>query len=100
MICPYTSHVPAATISVQQLFDDPWIVAETEDTICRDFWLATNARGGKPAKLGHTTTSIDKFIQLAVAGEVVGLSRTGLARPGARFLPVTDIEPAVTALAW
>ena len=59
---------------MQQLFDDPWIVAETEDTICRDFWLATNARGGRPAKLGHTTTSIDKFIQLAVAGEVVGLA--------------------------
>jgi hypothetical protein len=36
--------------------------------------VGTNARGGKPAKLGHTTTSIDKFIQLAVAGEVVGLA--------------------------
>src|SRR6266702_2247804 len=93
-----------ATISVRELLDDPSIVAETGDTICRDFWLATSHRGGKPARLGHTTTSIDKFIQLAVAGEVVGLAAAwveqAFARPGVRFLPVTDVEPAVTALAW
>ena len=93
-----------ATISVRELLDDPWIVAETGDTVCRDFWLATSHRGGKPARLGHTTTSIDKFIQLAVAGEVVGLAAAwveqAFARPGVRFLPVTDVEPAVTALAW
>ena len=63
-----------------------------------------NHRGGKPAKLGHTTGSIDKFLQLAIAGEVVGpaaaWAEDNFSRPGVRFLPVTDIEPAVTALAW
>ncbi len=93
-----------ATISVRELFDDPWIVAETDDPVCRDFWLANNHRGGTPAKLGHTTASIDKFIQLAVAGEVVGLAAAwvedAFSRPGVRFVPVIDIEPAITALAW
>jgi DNA-binding transcriptional LysR family regulator len=93
-----------ATISVRELFDDPWIVADTSDQICRDFWLATNHRGGKPVRLGPTTTSIDKFIQLAVAGEVVGLAaawvKDSFSRPGVRFVPVIDVEPAVTALAW
>jgi DNA-binding transcriptional LysR family regulator len=93
-----------ATIFVRELFDDPWIVAETDDTVCRDFWLATSHRGGKPAKLGPTTTSIDKFIQLVVAGQVVGLAAAwvedAFSRPGVRFVPVIDIEPAVTALAW
>jgi DNA-binding transcriptional LysR family regulator len=93
-----------ARISVRELFDDPWIVAETDDPVCRDFWLAIDHRGGKPAKLGHTTGSIDKFIQLAVAGEVVGLAAAwveqAFSRPGVRFVPVIDIEPAVTALAW
>jgi len=55
-------------------------------------------------KLGHTTGSIDKFIQLAIAGEVVGLAAAWVehtfSRPGVRFVPVVDIEPAVTALAW
>jgi DNA-binding transcriptional LysR family regulator len=101
-----TSHPLATrhTIVVRELFDDPWIVAETDDAICRDFWLATSHRSGKPAKLGHTTKSIDKFIQLVVAGEVVGLAAAwvehAFGRPGVRFLQVTDIEPAVTALAW
>src|SRR5215468_10366004 len=93
-----------ATISVHELFDDPWIVAETSDTVCRDFWLATGHRAGRPPKLGQATKSIDKFIQLAVAGQVVGLAAAwvedAFARPGIRFVPVIDIEPAVTAIAW
>jgi DNA-binding transcriptional LysR family regulator len=93
-----------ATISVHELFADPWIVAETSDTICRDFWLATGHRAGQLPKLGDTTKSIDKFIQLAIAGQVVGLAAAwtedAFARPGIRFIPVIDIEPAVTAIAW
>jgi len=93
-----------ATISVHELFDDPWIVAETSDTVCRDFWLATGHRAGRPPKLGATTKSIDKFIQLAIAGQVVGLAAAwvedAFARTGIRFIPVIDIEPAVTAIAW
>ena len=93
-----------ATISVHELFDDPWIVAETSDTVCRDFWLAAGHRAGQPAKLGQTTKSIDKFIQLAIAGQVVGLAAAWVedtfGRPGIHFIPVVDIEPAVTAIAW
>jgi DNA-binding transcriptional LysR family regulator len=93
-----------ATISVHELFDDPWIVAETSDTVCRDFWLAAGHRAGQPVKLGQTTKSIDKFIQLAIAGQVVGLAAAWVedtfGRPGIRFIPVVDIEPAVTAIAW
>jgi DNA-binding transcriptional LysR family regulator len=91
-------------ISVRELFDDTWIVAQTDDPICRDYWLAMNHRGGTPPKLGPATTSIDKFIQLVVAGEVVGLAAAwaedAFSRPGVRFVPVSDVEPAVTALAW
>src|SRR6266700_3624535 len=93
-----------ATISVHELFDDPWIVADTSDTVCRDFWLAAGHRAGQPAKLGQSTKSIDKFIQLAIAGQVVGLAAAWVertfGRPGLRFIPVVDIEPAVTAIAW
>src|SRR5215510_3016059 len=93
-----------ATISVHELFDDLWTVAETSDTVCRDCWLAVSHRAGQRPKLGQTTTSIDKFIQLAIAGQVVGLAAAwvedAFARPGIRFIPVIDIEPAVTAIAW
>jgi DNA-binding transcriptional LysR family regulator len=90
-------------ISVRELFDEPWIVCDTDDDVCRDYWLAASHRE-VPAKHGHRTRSLDKFIQLAAAGEVVGLAAAWVepvfARPGIAFVPVDDVEPATTALAW
>jgi hypothetical protein len=58
----------------------------------------------RPAKLGPATRSIDKFIQLVAAREVVGLAADWVApifsRPGIAFVPVSDVEPATTAVAW
>jgi hypothetical protein len=57
-----------------------------------------------PPILGPTTRSLDKFVQLATAGEVVGLAAAWaepvFARPGVRFVPVPDVARATTALAW
>jgi DNA-binding transcriptional LysR family regulator len=90
-------------VSVRELFDEPWIVADTDDDVCRDFWLATRHRTGPPVP-GRRTRSIDKFIQLVAAAEVVGLAAAWVepifARPGIAFVPVRDVEPATTALAW
>ena len=92
-----------SSISVRELFDEPWIVAETDDEVCRDWWLATAHRTA-PARLGHRTRSIDKFIQLVAARQVVGLAAAWVepvfARPGIAFVPVDDVEPATTAVAW
>jgi DNA-binding transcriptional LysR family regulator len=91
-------------VSVRELLDDPWIPAETDDALCRDFWLATAHRGGVPARLAPSTRTIDKFVQLIAAGDGVGLAAAwaerAFARPGIAFVPVTDVEPATTALAW
>ncbi len=93
-----------ASVSVRELLDDPWIPAQTEDPVCRDFWLATAHRGGVPARLAPSTRTIDKFVQLIAAGDGVGLAAAwaerAFARPDIAFVPVTDVEPATTALAW
>ena len=90
-------------ISVAELFDEPWIIADTDDAICRDYWLAMEHRTAPP-KLGYRTRSLDKFIQLAAAGQVVGLAASwveqAFSRPGITFVPVPDVAPAITALAW
>jgi hypothetical protein len=45
-----------------------------------------------------------RFIQLVAAREVVGLAADWVApvfsRPGIAFVPVSDVEPATTAVAW
>jgi DNA-binding transcriptional LysR family regulator len=35
-----------AWLAVAELFDEPWIVAETDDRVCRDWWLAAGRLGG------------------------------------------------------
>jgi DNA-binding transcriptional LysR family regulator len=91
------------SISVRELFDEPWIVCDTDDEVCRDYWLAADHRD-RPAILGQRTRSLDKFIQLVAAGELVGLAASWVepvfARPDIAFVPVQDVEPATTALAW
>jgi len=90
-------------ISVTELFDEPWIVAETTDPVCRDFWLAGALRT-EPAQVSHSTRSIDKFIQLVAAGEAVGMAAFWVpklfARPGVAFVPLTDAPPSAVAVAW
>jgi DNA-binding transcriptional LysR family regulator len=92
-----------AEVSVGELFDEPWIVADTDDEVCRDWWLATAHRTAPP-RLGPRTRSIDKFIQLVAAREVVGLAadwvEPAFTRPGIAFVTVVDVEPATTAVAW
>ena len=97
---------PAATraeMSVTELFADPWIVAETADAVCRDFWLAAALRE-EPARVSHSTRSIDKFVQLVAAGEAVGMAACWVpelfARPGVAFVPLTDAPPSAVAVAW
>ena len=97
---------PAAArsqISVTELFAEPWIVAETADPVCRDFWLAAALRT-EPARVSHSTRSIDKFIQLVAAGEAVGMAAFWVpelfARPGVAFVPLTDAPPSAVAVAW
>jgi DNA-binding transcriptional LysR family regulator len=90
-------------ISIRELFDEPWIYADTDDDVCRSYWLAMEHRTSPPI-LGEGTRTIDRFIQLAMAGEVVGLAadwvRTAFTRPGLAFIRVPDVAPAMTALGW
>lgn len=99
-------HHPLATrdrINIAELFGDPWAVTDTEDTVCRDFWLAAAHRTA-PARLGQRIRSLDKFLQLVTSGNTVGLiadwARPSLSRPGVAFVEVDGIAPVVTALAW
>jgi DNA-binding transcriptional LysR family regulator len=91
-------------VSVRELFGEPWIVADTDDTVCRDFWLAVGHRDGVPARLGPVTQTMDKFIRLVLVGEVIGLAEASMQqafpRPGIRYVPVPDVEPVATVLAW
>lgn len=92
------------TVSVHELFGEPWIVADTDDPVCRDFWLAICHRDGVAPWLGPATQTMDKFIRLVLAREGIGLAEASMQQafpyPGIRYVPVLDVETAATALAW
>jgi DNA-binding transcriptional LysR family regulator len=90
-------------ISIKEILDERWAPADTDDLVCRDFWLAMEHRDG-PARLGQRIRSLDKLVQLVMSGNAIGLlsqwAIQAFDRPGLAFVPVTDVAPVVTALAW
>jgi DNA-binding transcriptional LysR family regulator len=90
-------------IALADLFDDPWAPADTDDAVCRDFWLAADRRSA-PAKLGPATRSLDKLLHLLVTGQVVSLAGEWtvafFSRPGLAVVAVSDAPPVTVALAW
>jgi DNA-binding transcriptional LysR family regulator len=90
-------------IAVADLFDYPWPPPDTTDGVCRDFWLAMDRRDSPP-RLGPTTRSLDKLVQLLATGQVVTLAGDWtvpfFGRPGLAVLPVCDATPVTIALAW
>lgn len=92
-----------ATIALAELFDDPWAPADTDDAVCRDFWLAADRRS-TPAKLGPATRSLDKLLHLLATGQVVSLAGEWTVpffrRPGLAVVDVSDAPPVTIALAW
>jgi DNA-binding transcriptional LysR family regulator len=51
-------------VEIGELFGEPWIYADTDDEVCRSYWLAMEHRTSPPI-LGEGTRTIDRFIQLA-----------------------------------
>lgn len=91
-------------ISVQEVLDDPIIAAPSRDSVWRDYWILVPERGGRPPNVVHEAATFDGELQAVGAGR--GISITGLtaaryyARPGVRFVTVSDLTPCRATLAW
>jgi DNA-binding transcriptional LysR family regulator len=89
-----------ATIELAELCDEPIIDAATD----RDFWLA-NPRPGYPLPkvVGPAATTVEEMLALVSAGLGMAITSESVAdKHGNRdlaFVPITDLEPAVIALA-
>jgi DNA-binding transcriptional LysR family regulator len=101
-----SEHHPLAgreEVALADLFADPWAPPDTDDAVCRDFWLAAAERSA-PAKLGPATRSLDKLLQLLVTGQVVTLAGKWtvplFSGAGLAVVAVTDALPVTIALAW
>jgi DNA-binding transcriptional LysR family regulator len=70
----------------------------------RDFWLAMDQRGGRPAKIAAEVTTADETYEIVAAGAAAHLMAEGnaaiYARPGITSVPVEGLGPAHLSIAW
>jgi len=101
-----SSTSPVAThdeVSVEMLVDEPFVVRRAPD-YWRDFWLATDRRGGHPVRVGAEVTTVDECFEAILAERGMAFTQASTqryyARPGLSFVPVRDVSPSSVAIAW
>jgi len=98
---------PLATrpeLAIAELLDEPWVAIATNDATWRDFWLATEHRGGRAARIGAEAATPDEAFEAVLAGRGVLLTRLTIAErfigEGISTIPVPDAGPSHGAIAW
>lgn len=102
-----TDH-PAArheTLSIGDLLDEPWIINSAKDPAYQAFARAAAHRNpDQPTVVGAVIHTVGEYLEAVVAGQGIGLAPESATRyykhPGITYVPVSDVEPSVAALAW
>ncbi|GAA4106425.1 LysR substrate-binding domain-containing protein [Actinomadura miaoliensis] len=93
-----------AEIDFADLLDEPFIALPATAGPLRDFWLALDARGGRPPRIGAEATAPDEVFEAVSSGLGVVLLAEGntrlYQRPGVVCRPVRGLAPAELAVAW
>ncbi|WP_185993811.1 LysR family transcriptional regulator [Streptomyces benahoarensis] len=91
-------------IDFTDLLDEPFLALPDSAGPLRDHWLATDSRGGKPARIGVEVASTEETYEALVAGLGVVLLAAGntplLTLGGVVTRAVRGISPSRFALAW
>lgn len=91
-------------VSITELLDDPIVVAPGTAGRWRDYWMAMDARDGKPPTIAAVAATYEAETTTIARG--LGISFTSEAsarlydRQGIVYVPITDRPRNYTALAW
>lgn len=89
-------------IAFRELWDDPFVAAPPESGECRDHWLATDERDGRPVRIGAVTAQPDDWLSAIANGYGVALAPESAARfyarPGVVYRPVSGVSPSRVAV--
>jgi DNA-binding transcriptional LysR family regulator len=91
-------------LSIAELLDDPIVVAPSSAGRWRDYWMATDARKGKPPTIAAVAATYEEETTTIARG--LGISFTSEAsarlygRQGIAYVPIVDRPRNYTALAW
>src|ERR1700729_1549672 len=98
---------PLATCEVidfSELLDEPFLALPQSAGPLRDFWLALDARGGRPPRIGAEIASTDETYEALMDGQGICLLAAGntplIALEGVTTRPVRGLSSSQLALAW
>ncbi|RFA10696.1 LysR family transcriptional regulator [Subtercola boreus] len=91
-------------LRIAELLDEPIVVAPSSAGIWRDYWMALDARQGRPAVIAAEAATYEAETMLVSTGIGVSFTTSSMVRlyvrPGIRFVPIVDRPISYTALAW
>lgn len=92
-----------AEVSVEMLVEEPFVARRAPD-YWREFWLATDRRGGHEVRVGAEVTTVEECFEAILAGRGIAFTQASTkrfyARPGLRFVPVRDGLTSSVTIAW
>src|SRR5216683_7899812 len=91
-------------IEFSEIVNEPVAALPASAGSQRDFWLAVDARAGKPPQVAAEVSSTDEKFEIVSSGAAITLLAEGNAdiysREGIVCIPVSGLEPARLAIAW
>jgi DNA-binding transcriptional LysR family regulator len=92
------------SLRIEELLDEPIVVAPESAGRWRDYWMATDARDGKPAIVAAEAATYEAETTLVSRGVGVSFTTSSMTRlylrPGIRFVPIIDRPKSYVTLAW
>jgi DNA-binding transcriptional LysR family regulator len=91
-------------IDFADLLDEPFLALPRSAGPLRDYWLALDARDGRPPRIGAEIAGTDETYEALMDGQGICLLAAGnaplIALEGVITRPVRGLSPSQLALAW
>lgn len=92
------------TVEFSEIINEPVAALPVSAGAQRDFWLALDARAGRPPQVAAEVSAVDEKLEIVSSGVAITLLAEGNAgiysREGIVCIPVTGLGPARLAIAW
>lgn len=92
----------AESVSIYELLNEPIVVAPTLG-VWRNYWMAEQYRGGRPAMVVHEAATVESELQAVASGRGISISALSTAlfyaRRGVSFPVIRDMPPCTVAVA-
>lgn len=91
-------------LDIADLLDEPFLALPAASAPLRDYWLATEARAGRPPVIGAEIATAEETVEAIASGLGMCLIAAGnaplLSRDGVTIQPITGVSPSQLVLAW